>query len=1083
MVYVSDTSDFLNASIEKVIKTLFEAFLLVFLVVFLFLQNYRSTLIPAVAVPVAIVGTFFLTLSPALSALVLKPHLNETTKQNIFTRFASGFNKYFAALTTLYVKVLRLLGKKQHYWITVLIIFLFAGVMLFLMNTTPTGFIPPEDSGEVLCMVSLPPSSSLERTELIIQDVVTIASSIPEVKYVMNLAGMNFMSGIGSPYGTLMIKLVPWKERTRTASDIVSEMTQRTSSIIEAEIMIFAAPTLRGFGLSSGVEFQMQDKTGGDIYDFYAVTQDFLSKLQGRNEILRAFTNFNPNFPQKQIDVNMARVKEAGLVLDDILSTLQMYIGSLYTSNFTLYGKSYRVILQADPEFRRNMESLNSIYVKTASGEMAPITEFFTVTEISDSPTYTRFNMYTSMDVTVIPDFSKGYGTGNVIEIVNEMGTENLPVGYGYEFTGATREEVKSGSQTMIIFLLCLIFVYLLLCALYDSYLLPLSVILSLPVGLAGVFIFLSLFGVPQGISNNIYVQISLIMLIGLLGKNAILIVEYAIQRREQGLSIVESAIQGATARLRPILMTSFAFIAGIMPLFFATGAGSIGNRSIGISANGGMFIGTVLGVLVIPSLYIIFQSLQDLLSKKNADNHNKGTYPLAMIIIVFGFSSCAVTNRYQTPDVETSNLYRDYYSDDTTTIPHIPWKDFFIDNDLITLIEEGLDKNADLQMAVVNIRQAETNLSMARAAYFPAVALAGQVTNISTSDANKAFAYNANNFSLGIAASWELDLWGKMTSQKRSQYALFLKSHAYKNLIQSSLIANIATSYYALLALDERLRITTETVQLLEENVATMEALKEAGMQNAAAVEQSRALMLNTKLSIYELESNIRQMENAICVLLERGPGAIKRATLNTQTVPGHLQTGIPAQILSKRPDVRQAELDFRSAFELTNVAQANFYPSIGLNSGSMIGFVSPTFSSFFSTENLIANVIGGLTQPIFNRRQLAGNLKIAKARQEIALITFQNTVIRAGQEVSDILFAYQSSVNKNPVRQAQIEATQKAVEYTQALLKAGVANYTEVLNAEQNYLSAQLNRVSDKLEQLQYVVNLYKALGRGGE
>jgi HAE1 family hydrophobic/amphiphilic exporter-1 len=728
MTYVIDASNFLDASIHNVIKTLLEAFLLVFLVVFLFLQNLRSTLIPAVAVPVAVVGTFFvlkmlgfsinlltlfalvlaigivvddaivvveavhaklergaknakqatietmkeiapaivsitlvmasvfvpvsfiggttgvfykqfgltlavaifisainaLTLSPALSALVLKAHHTETETKNILKHFTAWFNKYFDKLTALYAKALHFLGKKQRRWITVAIIVVFAAVMAVLMKTTPTGFVPQEDSGDVLCMVSLPPGSSLERTDSIVNDVVKIIKDIPEVQHVLNMTGMGFLAGTGSPYGSIVVKLVPWNKRKRTATDIVSELTAKTDTIIGAQFMAFNSPTLRGFGLSSGVEMKMQDKTGGSIYDFYDVTQNFLAKLQDRDEILVASTTFNPNFPQKQLDVNIARVKEAGLNLDDVLSTLQIYLGSLYTSNFTLYGKSYRVVMQAAPKYRKNMESLNSLYVKTASGEMSPITEFITVTDVSGPQAYTRYNMYSSMDVTIIPDYSKGYSTGNVIESVDKLAKENLPTGYGYEYTGSTREEVKSGNQTVIIFLLCLIFVYLLLCALYESYILPLSVILSLPVGLAGVFIFLSLFGVSQGISNNIYVQISLIMLIGLLAKNAILIVEYAIQRRQQGLSIVEAAVQGAVARLRPILMTSFAFIAGLTPLFFATGAGSVGNRSIGISAIGGMLIGTVLGVLVIPSLYIVFQNLQEKFSKTIADEDNE---------------------------------------------------------------------------------------------------------------------------------------------------------------------------------------------------------------------------------------------------------------------------------------------------------------------------------------------------------------------------------------------------------------------------------------------------------------------------
>lgn len=576
-----------------------------------FYRQFGLTL--AVAIFISAINA--LTLSPALSALVLKARHAEPDTKNIFKRFTAWFNRGFDRLTAQYAKILHFLGKKQHRWITVAMIAVFAAVMAVLMKTTPTGFIPQEDSGDVLCMVSLPPGSSLERTDSIVQSTVKLIRAIPEVKHVLNMTGMGFLAGTGSPYGSIVVKLVPWNERKRTAPDIVSELTAKTDTIIGAQFMAFNSPTLRGFGLSSGVEMKMQDKTGGSIYDFYDVTQNFLAKLQEADEILVASTTFNPNFPQKHLDVNVARVKDAGLNLDDVLSTLQIYLGSLYTSNFTLYGKSYRVVMQAAPEYRKNMESLEALYVRTASGEMSPITEFITVTDVSGPQIYTRYNMYSSMDVTVIPDYSKGYSTGNVIELVDKMARENLPAGYSYEYTGSTREEVKSGNQTVIIFLLCLIFVYLLLCALYESYILPLSVILSLPVGLAGVFIFLTIFGVPQGISNNIYVQISLIMLIGLLAKNAILIVEYAIQRRQQGLSIVEAAVQGAVARLRPILMTSFAFIAGLTPLFFATGAGSVGNRSIGISAIGGMLIGTVLGVLVIPSLYIVFQNLQEKIS------------------------------------------------------------------------------------------------------------------------------------------------------------------------------------------------------------------------------------------------------------------------------------------------------------------------------------------------------------------------------------------------------------------------------------------------------------------------------------
>jgi len=379
--------------------------------------------------------------------------------------------------------------------------------------------------------------------------------------------------------------------------------------------MFFGTPTIQGFGLSNGVEIKMQDKTGGDVNKFYSVTTEFLDKLRKRPEIMVAMTTFDPRFPQKQIEANVPKIKDAGLTLKEVMTSLQTYVGSMYISNFNSYGKQYRVIVQAAPEYRTKLEDLHNLTVKTANGTMAPITEFITIKDVTGTQALTRFNLYTSMEVTVIPNYPAGYTSGDVINAMKEV---DLPEGYTYDYSGMTREEVNSSSQTILIFALSLIFVYLLLVALYESYILPLAIIFSLPIGLSGVllFVFISMMS-GSGLSNNIYVQISLIMLIGLLAKNAILIVEFAIQRRRQGMSITKAAINGAVARLRPILMTSFAFIFGILPLALAHGAGAVGNKSIGISAIGGMLIGTILGVLVVPVLFIFFQSLQERLSKR----------------------------------------------------------------------------------------------------------------------------------------------------------------------------------------------------------------------------------------------------------------------------------------------------------------------------------------------------------------------------------------------------------------------------------------------------------------------------------
>lgn len=464
---------------------------------------------------------------------------------------------------------------------------------------------------------------------------------------------------------------------------------------------------------------------------------------------------------------------------------------------------------------------------------------------------------------------------------------------------------------------------------------------------------------------------------------------------------------------------------------------------------------------------------------------YTKGIILLGLVALI-GLPSCQVTNRYKSPEVNTNNLFGEMTLADTTSIADIQWREYFNDSYLVALIDEGIEKNYDLKIAYTRIQQAEANLSMAKAAYFPDVSLVGQVDHSRSSNGSNGkdvLGYHSTNYSLGVSTNWELDIWGKLNRQSKAKYAQYLSSHAYKNLIQTSLVANIATSYYSLLALDEKLAITEETVKLLAENVETMEALKKAGVQNGAAVEQSKVLLYSTQSSIPDLESQIWQMENSISILLGRKPGGISRSSIYDQKYPNQLEYGVPTQMLAKRPDVQQAELSFRSAFELTNAAQASFYPTITLSTGSIGYRTTNTLSNFFKPENIFASIIGGLTQPIFAKKQLTGNLKIAKAQQQEALLTFEQTVLQAGQEVTDILLSYEFSLKKNEIRDMQIESCEKSSYFTQELLKAGDANYTEVLTAKQNLLSAQLNQVNDKLEQLQCSVNLYKALGGGIE
>ncbi|NWJ50554.1 MAG: efflux RND transporter permease subunit [Bacteroidetes bacterium] len=711
-----DANEFLDSSIEKVCRTLLEAFVLVFIVVFVFLQNFRATLIPAISVPVAIVGTFFflnafgftinmltlfalllsigivvddaivvveavhakldqgaknakaaaisamdeisgaiisitlvmsavflpvtfisgtsgvfykqfgitlavaiilsainaLTLSPALCAIFLKPSKESALHQMKFlNRFYAYFNVTFDALTTRYQRTTNRFIKRK--WLAIGLIIVFSLILGFLLKTTPTGFVPTEDKGTIFVDVSLPPATSLEKTKEVAQQVGLVLAGVPEMDSYSQIIGSSLLAGSGSSYAMYFCNLKPFKQRTGKGQDvnsIIGKLFMATAKIKGAKIVFFTPGMVPGFGLSGGFELKLEDKTGGDIKTFEQNARQFLGVLGQRKEIQYATTSFNTNFPQYQVDVNAARCEQSGISVSTVLSALQGYIGGYYASDFNRFGKQYRVMIQAEPSYRGNPEDLNNIFVRTSTGEMAPITEFVSTKRVYGAENLTRFNMYTSISVNGAAN--AGYSTGDAIKAVQEVAAQNLSQNYGYEFSGITKEEMASGNQTALIFILCLIFVYFILCAQYESFILPLSIILTLPIGVAGSFIFARI----MGVENNIYLQISLIMLIGLLAKNAILIVEFALQRRRHGMSIIQSAIEGATARLRPILMTSFAFIFGLFPLVISTGIGANGNRSIGVGAVGGMLVGTVIGILVIPAMYVIFQTLQEKVKK-----------------------------------------------------------------------------------------------------------------------------------------------------------------------------------------------------------------------------------------------------------------------------------------------------------------------------------------------------------------------------------------------------------------------------------------------------------------------------------
>ena len=563
-----------------------------------------------------------LTLSPALCAIFLKPHDEHGEKKSTFiSRFHTGFNVAYDKMLKKYKNnVLFFIQKK---WLSFGLVAGSIVLLIFFMKITPTGMVPNEDTGTIMGVVTLPPGTSQERAQEVLNRVDSLVAAEPAVASRTVISGYSFIGGQGPSYGSIIIKLKNWDERSTMQNSNIVYITlfMRAQKIIkEAQVLFFAPPMISGYSASSDIELNMQDKTGGDLNHFFDVVKSYNAALEARPEINSAKTTFNPSFPQYMLDIDAAACKKAGISPSDILSTMQGYFGGLYASNFNSFGKMYRVMVQAEPEATKNLESLSSIKVRNGD-EMAPITQFVSIKKVYGPDIISRFNLYTSMKVMVAP--ASGYTSGQALAAIAEVAKENLPAGFAYELGGMAREEAEtSGSTTGLIFVLCFVFVYLLLSAQYESYILPLAVLLSIPFGLLGSFLFvngmsaignISILKMIMGsMSNDIYMQIALIMLMGLLAKNAILIIEFALDRRKMGMSITWAAVLGAAARLRPILMTSLAMIVGLIPLMLASGAGANGNRTLGTSAIGGMLIGMILQIFIVPALFVAFQYLQE---------------------------------------------------------------------------------------------------------------------------------------------------------------------------------------------------------------------------------------------------------------------------------------------------------------------------------------------------------------------------------------------------------------------------------------------------------------------------------------
>lgn len=1018
------------------------------------------------AVSVAISSFCALVLCPALCALLMK--IRTSGKPSSFSeRYRKAYNKGFDALLSKYGRVLSWLF--GHRWLVGSATVVATILLAWMLYVTPSGLVPDEDTGIVFVDVTTPPGSTLSSTKKTVQRIADFMSNDPDVRESGSVVGWNLLGGEGANTGLVMGRLKHWDDRHGDGHDIFSiydRMEEGTEQVKNAETFVFLLPTVYGYSYSNGVELFIEDFSGGSVSKLKAVTDDFIKAMNERPEVEEAYSPYEINYPQYTVTVNASVCKHYGIEPATVLSTLNGYVGGYYASQFNGFGKLYHVMLQADPSLRADIDDLNNIAVVTENGGYTPITELVSLKKSYGLQSLNRFNLFSGISVELTP--AEGYTTGDVIDAVTEVSEATLPQGYGYEYTGTAREEASSTSSTVLVFAICLLLVFIVLCCLYESLLIPFAVLLSVPFGLAGSFIFINL----VELENNIYMQVGLIMLMGLLAKTAILITEYASENRRKGMSIVDSAMTAAKERLRPILMTSLTLIVGLMPMIFERGACAMGNVTLGVCIVGGMIVGTIALVLFVPVFFIFFQTLEEKVFKPRA-----AISTLVVLSAILTLQSCQTYSVYHSESLNTDSLVRnDVFAVDTNAVT-ADWREVFTEPKLAALIDEALLHNSDMQTAHLQVQSAKAMLRSAKGELFPAVGLTANksFTRFKNSD----FTDNSDTHYIGAEASWEIDAFGRISNAKRAAAANVEEQLAYVQAVRTELIATVTTTYYQLEMYDAQIAATRDIINSWDESIAVQKVLLEVGEATSDDVNQAEAAKLEAEATLEELKMQLFQAEHALCALLGRSSQHIERGDFSESSLKIDSIPSVNIKALARRPDVRQSEAALKAAFYATNEARAALYPSLSL-SGS-VGWTND-IGEVVSPAGILMNAIGSLTQPLFMGGRLMAEVKRAKAEQEAAKVAFQQTIIEAGREVNDVLAAEQYARRAITLSEQQVEKLSLIADASKERMQFDEdVNYLQVLLARQALLEARLQLLAHRYEMMSAHIQLYKALGGG--
>ena len=1183
------SDDFLYAAIHNVVETLIIAIILVILVVYFFLQDFKATLIPSISIIVSLLGTFAivkvagfslniltlfalvlaigtvvddaivvveavmakmehgytsaykatkdamsevtvavisctlvfmavfipvtfmpgtsgtfftqfgitiasavglscisaLTLCPALTAILFRPKEESKSNKKSFGQWVKeAYDAGYNAILGKYKKgVAKFIQKPGRAWLWLIVAVV---IMVLAMRALPAGLVPQEDQGVFVVDVTAPAGSPLVETDKIMAQVEEHVLRLEEVESYAKISGFGIISGTGVSYGTLIVRLKPWEDRKGMEHYIETVMYKLYLScedIKDAKIFPAQMPQIPGYGNNNGIDLQLEDMQGGDMSQFNEVANAFLAELQKRPEVQIAQSLYSESFPKYKVDVNATQCDRAGISPDVVLNTLGAFCGSAYISNFNQYGKVYRVMAGAAPEYRLDPSSLNNIFVRIGD-EMAPISQFVTLTPSVGSASQKRFNLYQSIGCFVQPN--AGYSEGDVQRAIEEVAKDHLPAGYGFEYGGMSRE-LQANSQsnlTALIYLVCVLLIYMILASLYESFFIPLAVLLSVPFGLMGSFAFSWLCGQQ----NNIYLQTGVIMLIGLLAKTAILITEFAVEKRKQGMPIVEAALSACEDRLRPILMTVVTMIAGMIPLIIEGGAGANGNRALAIGVTGGMAVGTLALVFVVPAFYIIFQKLHERFQGEDIPNNpnNQSTpssrkkNPVTTVLVLctlslctFVFSSCGVFKKYEPAQkAEPDSLI--------TAVSEANWQEYISDPVLQGHIRKALDNNVDYRSRQLAVQEADARLRAAKLGFLPTLSISPANVGVMGNYTPESGMSGATlTYQVPLSLNWGGEGFGTITNRKRQAQELREQAEDNRAAAHANLVATVARIYTQLQLLDYQAIIMDSTEVIWQQVLEIQRVLVKNGQAYSPSIGQMEASLINVQIQRKQLLEQINSLELSMCLLLNEEPHRITRSPFTSVSLSlGEGWGEVPAAKLSNRADVRAAERNVAAAFYQTNMAKAAFCPALSLS--GLVGWTN-NGGIVANPGQLLMNAVLGLTQPIFAGGKLKANLKIAKLEQQEAANRYVETMLRAGSEVNDAIFRCRNAQEQDALYQRLLITQSESYNGTRELMKKGKANYLEVLTAQENYLQAQLSDVTNRYNGLISLIDLYVALGGG--